>query len=38
MKLLDQTGFEVREIFGDDQKNPFHQNSLSILPVCGLKL
>jgi 2-polyprenyl-3-methyl-5-hydroxy-6-metoxy-1,4-benzoquinol methylase len=38
MQLLDQTGFEVCEIFGDDQKNPFHQNSPSILPVCRVKL
>jgi len=38
IKLLDQTGFEVCEVFGDDQKNPFHQNSPSILPVCRVKL
>lgn len=36
-KLLDQTGFEVCKVFGDDQKSPFHQNSPSILPVCRVK-
>lgn len=37
MKLLEQTGFEVCKVFGDHQKNPFHKESLSIIPLCMLK-
>lgn len=37
MKLLEQTGFEVWEVFGDDKKNPFHKDSSSIVPICRLK-
>lgn len=36
--LLGQTGFEVCEVFGTDQKEPFLHNSPSILPVCRVKL
>ncbi len=37
MKLLTQAGFEVCEVYGDDQKSPFHKGSASIIPVCKLK-
>lgn len=36
-KRLEQTGFEIHQVFGDDQKNPFHKDSPSIIPVCRLK-
>lgn len=34
MKLLDAAGFETVEVYGDDQKSPFHKGSSSIIPVC----
>lgn len=37
MKLLIQAGFEVCEVYGDDQKSPFDKGSASIIPVCRLK-
>lgn len=38
MKLLERAGFEVRSVYGDNQKQPFHKDSVSIIPVCGQRL
>jgi 2-polyprenyl-3-methyl-5-hydroxy-6-metoxy-1,4-benzoquinol methylase len=35
MRLLEQTGFEVSAVYGDEQKRPFHKYSPSIMPVCN---
>ncbi len=37
MRLLEQAGFEVSAVYGDDKMSPFHQDSLSIVPVCRVR-
>jgi len=37
LEEYEDAGFEIRELFGADKKNPFHKNSPSIIPVCRLK-
>jgi spermidine synthase len=37
MKLLDQAGFKVCEVFGDDKKTSFQKDSPSIVSLCKLK-
>ncbi len=36
MKLLTQAGLDVCDVYGDNQKAPFHKGSASIIPVCRL--
>ena len=37
LRLLEQTGFKICEVFGDDKKNLFRKDSPSIIFVCRLK-
>jgi 2-polyprenyl-3-methyl-5-hydroxy-6-metoxy-1,4-benzoquinol methylase len=37
LSFLSSAGFEVCDLYGDDQKHPFTQNSISIIPVCRLR-
>ncbi len=37
MRLLEQAGFEVTAVYGDDKKIPFHKDSPSIIPICKVR-